>query len=64
MTVVPFVDLAAQYRSIESEINTAINAVLSSCSFILGDRVNMFEKAFAQYADVDYAVGVSNGLDA
>ncbi len=43
MTDVPFVDLAAQYRSIEPEINTAINEVLSSCSFILGDRVKMFE---------------------
>ena len=64
ITDVPFVDLTAQYRSIESEISTAINEVLSSCSFILGNRVNMFEKAFVRFAETDYAVGVSNGLDA
>ncbi len=64
MTEIPFVDLASQYRSIESEINTAINDVLSNCSFILGDQVNIFEKAFARFVAADHAVGVSNGLDA
>ena len=64
MTSVPFVDLVSQYRSIESEINTAITEVLSSCSFILGDRVRLFEEAFARFVETDHAVGVSSGLDA
>ena len=64
MAEIPFVDLAAQYLSIESKVHTAINEVLSSSSFILGDRVDLFEKSFAEYVDVDHAIGVSNGLDA
>ena len=64
MTAVPFVDLIAQYRSIESEINTAINEVLSSCNFILGKQVNEFEESFARFVGVKHAIGVSSGLDA
>jgi dTDP-4-amino-4,6-dideoxygalactose transaminase len=64
MNVVPFVDLAAQYRSIESEIKTAIGEVLSNCNFILGKQIKDFEEAFADFAGVEYAVGVSSGLDA
>jgi len=64
MNVVPFVDLAAQYRSIESEINQAIARVLSSCNFILGRQLEEFEQAFAEFTGVERAIGVSSGLDA
>jgi dTDP-4-amino-4,6-dideoxygalactose transaminase len=64
MDVVPFVDLSAQYHSIESEINSAINEVLKNCSFILGKQIVEFEKAFAKFSDVRHAIGVSSGLDA
>ncbi len=64
MNVVPFVDLAAQYRSIESEINQAINRVLSRCNFILGRQLEEFEQAFAEFIAVEHAIGVSSGLDA
>ena len=64
MTVVPFVDLVAQYRSIESEVNEAIREVLSSCNFILGKQLSEFEQAFASFVGVKHAFGVSNGLDA
>jgi dTDP-4-amino-4,6-dideoxygalactose transaminase len=62
--VVPFVDLAAQYRTIASEIEIAVNDVLSRCNFILGSQVEEFEKAFAEFVGCQYAVGVSSGLDA
>jgi dTDP-4-amino-4,6-dideoxygalactose transaminase len=64
MTVIPFVDLVAQYQSIKSEINTSISEVLSNCNFILGKQINEFEKAFANFVGVKNAVGVSSGLDA
>jgi dTDP-4-amino-4,6-dideoxygalactose transaminase len=62
--VVPFVDLAAQYRSIEAEINTAIQEVLGRCDFILGSAVGDFETAFASFIGVEFGIGVSSGLDA
>jgi dTDP-4-amino-4,6-dideoxygalactose transaminase len=61
---VPLVDLAAQYRSIQLEVDAAIQRVLDRTSFILGDEVSTFESAFAAYVQVDGAVGVSSGTAA
>ena len=61
---VPFVDLAAQQLSIQSEIGGAIQRVLSECSFVLGPQVEEFERDFARFVGCEYAVGVSSGLDA
>lgn len=61
---VPFVDLLAQYRSIEPEIDKAIKDVIVTGGFILGPQVEAFEKEFAAFAGCDHGVGVSNGLDA
>jgi dTDP-4-amino-4,6-dideoxygalactose transaminase len=61
---VPFVDLAAQQASIQTEIGSAIHRVLSECNFVLGPQVEEFERDFARFAGCEYAVGVSNGLDA
>jgi dTDP-4-amino-4,6-dideoxygalactose transaminase len=62
--VVPFVDLVAQYRAIASEIEVAVNDVLSRCNFVLGTQVEEFERAFAEFVVCQHAVGVSSGLDA
>jgi dTDP-4-amino-4,6-dideoxygalactose transaminase len=64
MKGVPFVDLAAQQASIQTEIGAAIQRVLSECNFVLGPQVEEFERDFARFADCEYAVGVSSGLDA
>ena len=64
MKGVPFVDLAAQQDSIQTEVGAAIQRVLSECNFILGPQVEEFERDFARFAGCEYAVGVSNGLDA
>jgi dTDP-4-amino-4,6-dideoxygalactose transaminase len=61
---VPFVDLAAQQASIQTEIGAAIQRVLSECSFVLGPQVEEFERDFAKFAGCEHAVGVSSGLDA
>lgn len=63
-SVIPFVDLGAQYRAISSEVGTAVNEVLSRCNFILGAPVDQFERAFADFVECHHAVGVSSGLDA
>ena len=61
---VPFVDLGAQYRTIQAEIDEAIRAVIAGNAFVLGPAVERFETDFAQYLGVDHVVGTSNGTTA
>lgn len=61
---VPFLDLAAQHRALAAELDEAIRGVLARNDFILGNAVGSFEKSFASFVGAEYAIGVSNGLDA
>ena len=62
--MIPFVDLKAQYRSIKDEVNQAIADVVNNCQFILGSEVEAFEREFAAYCGVEYAVGMNSGTSA
>jgi len=64
MMTVPLLDLALQFRAIADELRSAIDDVLQSQRFILGQAVSAFEKEIAGYCGADYAVGVSSGTDA
>lgn len=64
MRKIPFVDLSEQYKTIKSEIDRAVGGIISSTHFILGEDVSLFEKEFANYCGVKYAVAVGNGLAA
>jgi dTDP-4-amino-4,6-dideoxygalactose transaminase len=61
---VPFVDLRAQYQSIKSEIDPAIQAVINETAFVGGKYVDGFEKAFAEKFGVKHCVSCANGTDA
>src|SRR5215207_4052832 len=61
---VPFVDLQAQYRSIQAEVDAAVQRVLDTSAFILVREVEAFERAFAEYVGARECVGVSNGTAA
>jgi dTDP-3-amino-3,4,6-trideoxy-alpha-D-glucose transaminase len=61
---VPFVDLKAQFASIQSEIADSIDRVLHSAQFIGGDWVERFEEQFARSVGARFAVGVSSGTAA
>lgn len=61
---VPFLDLKGQYQKIKSEVDREIQSVIDSCAFINGPATKNFEKNFAHYCGVKYAVGVANGTDA
>jgi dTDP-4-amino-4,6-dideoxygalactose transaminase len=63
-TMIPLVDLKAQYRSIKTEIDSAVSEVLESCQFILGPRVEDFETSFADYCQARFAFGVNSGTSA
>lgn len=62
--IINFVDLSRQYKSMKSEIDSAIKKILTSSQFILGSDCVEFEKEFAQFIGVKYGVGVGNGLSA
>jgi dTDP-4-amino-4,6-dideoxygalactose transaminase len=61
---VPFLDLKAQYRSIQPEIDAAIAEVITNTAFVGGKVVAEFEKAYAEYIGMPYCVSVANGTDA
>lgn len=61
---IPFVDLKAQYQSIQSEIDDAIRKVIDQTSFIGGDLIKNFEHGFARFVGTDHCIGVANGTDA
>jgi dTDP-4-amino-4,6-dideoxygalactose transaminase len=62
--VIPFVDLRAQYASIKDEANAAVQGVLNSCQFTLGNEVAAFEEEFAAYCHTQHGVGVNTGTSA
>lgn len=62
--MIPLMNVSRQYTSIKEEIDTIVLKVLASGAYILGDTVKAFEEAYADYIDVNYAVGVGNGTDA
>lgn len=61
---VPFLDLKAQYASIQYEIATAVQQVLDSTAFADGPFVEKFEKDFASFCQCNFAVGVNSGTTA
>lgn len=62
--MVKFLDLYAQYKSIQADIDQAIYHILNNSAFIGGKVVADFEKAFATYQQVQHCIGVGNGTDA
>lgn len=62
--IIPFGDLKRQYDSIKTEVDFAVKQVLDSGWFILGKQVEGFEKEFAEYLEVKYAVAVGSGTEA
>ncbi len=61
---IPFLDLREAYWELKPEIDEAISRILNSGTYILGFEVEEFEAEWAAYCEVDYAIGVGNGLDA
>ncbi|HTR80576.1 MAG TPA: DegT/DnrJ/EryC1/StrS family aminotransferase [Bacteroidota bacterium] len=61
---IPFGDLKRHYVSIKDEVDEAIAETLSSGWFILGKKLEEFEKSFADYCGARFCVGVASGTDA
>jgi dTDP-4-amino-4,6-dideoxygalactose transaminase len=61
---VPLLDLTQQYASFADEVNEAIRAVVDSQHFILGPKVEAFERQMEQTLGIEHAVGCASGTDA
>ena len=61
---IPFIDLQAQRRRIENQIDSAIARVLAHGSYILGPEVAELERLLAEFAGVHHAITCSSGTDA
>lgn len=61
---VPFLDIRVQNRSIRSELEEALEPVISKGQFILGPAVERFESSFAHYVSTRFCVGLNNGTSA
>jgi dTDP-4-amino-4,6-dideoxygalactose transaminase len=61
---VPFLDFAAPYAELKTELDQAYFRFMQSAWYVLGDEVAAFENEFAAYCGVKHCVGVGNGLDA
>ena len=57
-------DYLEEYHNHRPEILRIIDEVFKSGHLILGESVKEFEKNFAQYLNVKYAIGVNSGTDA
>ena len=63
-SVIPQIDLTAQYRQIKGEIAEALLRVVQTGRYVLGPEVEAFEDEFARFYDSSYAVGVNSGTSA
>jgi dTDP-4-amino-4,6-dideoxygalactose transaminase len=62
--MIKFLDLQKITSGYQDEIKEAVNRVLESGWFILGEEVRKFENEFSSYTGVKHCIGVANGLDA
>jgi dTDP-4-amino-4,6-dideoxygalactose transaminase len=61
---IPLLDLKQQYATIRDEVLRVTGEVYDSQYFILGPRVDAFERDFAAYCQSRHSVAVSSGTDA
>lgn len=61
---IPLLDLKQQYAPIRDEVMRVTAEIYDSQLFILGKRVEEFERDFAAYCHTKHAIGVSSGTDA
>lgn len=61
---VPFIDLVTPHLELENELVEVFRRGLRTAGFVGGSVVEKFEKAFAEFCETAYCMGVSSGTDA
>jgi dTDP-4-amino-4,6-dideoxygalactose transaminase len=60
---IPFIDLKAQYESIQNEIENNLSKAFTSFQFCQGQQVNDFEIAFSKLLTTRHCISMGNGTD-
>ncbi len=58
------VDLKSQYAKIKDTVNTSIQEVLDTNTYINGPQVHQFQKNLEEYLDIKHVIPCANGTDA
>jgi dTDP-4-amino-4,6-dideoxygalactose transaminase len=61
---VPFLNLAAQYEALKSELLPVVEKTLASGHYVLGPNVTALEQEVAAYTGTKFGIGVNSGSDA
>lgn len=61
---IPFLDLVTPHGELEAELLEVARKAFRTAYFIGGPMVEAFERAFAEFCDSRYCVGVGSGTDA
>lgn len=61
---VPLLDLQTQYASLRDELRAAIDRVMDSQRFVLGEEVRKLESSIAEYGGAKHAIACASGSDA
>ena len=62
--MIKFLDIKAINNSFEPDLSTAVQRVVQSGWYLLGEEAKQFEKEYAAYCGAKHCIGVANGLDA
>jgi dTDP-4-amino-4,6-dideoxygalactose transaminase len=61
---VPLLDLKQQHDALREELRAAIDRIIDSQQFVLGEEVRLLEEEIARYCGTKHAVGCASGSDA
>ena len=64
MKKIQMVDLKSQYDKIATTVNTSIQEVLDTNTYINGPQVHQFQKSLEEYLGVKHVIPCANGTDA
>ena len=64
METVPYLDLRAQYRTLRTEVLSALEEICESTNFAQGPATLDFEAKFAAYCGVNHCVSLNSGTSA
>ncbi len=64
MRKLQMVDLKSQYDAIKTQVNTSIQEVLDTTTYINGPKVHEFQANLEQYLGVKHVIPCANGTDA
>jgi len=61
---IPFIDLKAQYKEVETAVKKGIDGVLEHGAYVMGPEIADLEGRLSSFSTVRHAVGCASGTDA